>query len=372
MDQLIAYAVPLMFLILAVQTYCTAGTWSLAHFAEYIAAMARQNLPLGSSLSAYAQDLPGWRTRKRNALIEIADMVDNGRCFADALDRHPGIFPRYYRALVRAGENGGNLDALLRGAADIAGFHEEDRRRFASTMPYPLFLIAVALPVIAVVMVVVFPQMDEMYIERESTALRMLFGARTLGSILLPVLFVLVALVFFGPWVFRRLVKSTSPLGRAWSWLLWHAPLVRRAERRRAISQYALAAARLMEAGLPTHDALCLAADASGNTHFDGLAREAAAHVAEGETLSRSLAMADRRCEIPPEFTWFVEVGERAGRLPEALLRASESASTRARSALRHLADLLCPASILAVAVVVGMMAYGMFGAIVELMEGLL
>ena len=156
------------------------------------------------------------------------------------------------------------------------------------------------------------------------------------------------------------------------SWLTWHLPLVRRYERRRAVSQYALAAGRLMEAGVPTHEAVEIAARAGANRHFEAMALAAAARVADGRKLSEALRSSDRRREIPGEFVWYVEVGETSGKLPEALLKVSESTAARSRSALSELGGLILPAGVIFIAVAVGMMAYALFGSLAALMEGLL
>ena len=350
----------------------SASTWSLAHFTRYVAAMVRRNLPLGSSLSAYAQDLPGWRFGKRKVLLDIADTVDNGMFFADALDRHPAVFPGYYRALIRAGENGGNLDAVLEHLAQTADASGRTTRVALGYTVYPAFLSAVVLTVASVAFGRMLQLFSEMcYPEGPSPASFLLpaYHLAVLAFVLFTGAAFWLLLVPLIPW---RPAAQIPMLASVRSWLTWHLPLVRRYERRQAVSQYALVAGRLMEAGVPTHEALEIASRASGNSHFDNMARSAAGGVAEGGKLSAALRSADPYSEIPSEFVWYVEVGEASGKLPAALLKESESAAARSRSALSRLVGLVFPAGIILIAVIVGMMGYAMFGSLVALMEGML
>ena len=125
-----------------------------------------------------------------------------------------------------------------------------------------------------------------------------------------------------------------------------------------------------MEAGLPTHEALTTAASSSGNLHLDAMMRRAATDVAEGAPLSEAIRRADPRREMPPEVAWYVETGERSGRLSEALARVSQSAAARSRSSLGHLVTLVLPLGILLVALSVGMQTYAIFGAANACNEG--
>ncbi len=146
---------------------------------------------------------------------------------------------------------------------------------------------------------------------------------------------------------------------------------LRHYERRRAVSQYALVAGRLMEAGLPEQEALEIAAASSGNTCMDRITLAAGERTNEGAKLSEALAAADLRGELPPEFTWYIEVGEASGRLPEALVSASEGAAERSRWALGNLVKLIAPAGVLACASLVGLLGYAIFDALTTIMEAI-
>lgn len=376
---MIALLVILPVVLLVALGYVGGGegrSWSLGHFTSYLAAVTRRNLPLGSSLSAYAQDLPDWRWGKRRALLGIADMVDNGMSLADALDKHRSLSTGPYRALIRAAERGGNLARVLGSLADTVDFDAAAARRAGGYALYPAAVAAVAVLSAALLAAVIVPNLHEMLSELgppEAEPFPISVLVERVGDIallLVGVFLTVVAAAFF-PGISISEKTGVPVVERYWSWLVWHLPLVRRYERRRAVAQYAVAAGRLMEAGVPTHEALDIAARASGNTHFGAMALAAAGSVGEGSRLAEGLRSADARSEIPADFMWYVEVGEVSGKLPEALVRAAEAASERSRRSLERLASLVFPVGILLVAGVVALLGYAVFGALVGMMEQL-
>ncbi|MHC4202269.1 MAG: type II secretion system F family protein [Planctomycetota bacterium] len=354
-------------------------SWSLGHFTSYLAAVTRRNLPLGSSLSAYAQDLPGWRWGKRRVLLKVADAVDSGLPLADALDNHRTVFPAPYRALIRAAERGGNLARVLGSLADTVDFESTAARRVGGHALYPAAVAAAAVLATTFFAALIVPKFHQMVCELTPPGVErfpvagLALWARGLAIVLLAAFLVIVFVHFFPLSIpFSISDKTGAPIvERYWSWLVWHMPLVRRYERRRAVAQYAVAAGRLMEAGVPTHEALDIAARASGNTHFGAMTLAAAGSVGEGGKLVEGLRAADARSEIPADFMWYVELGEVSGKLPETLVRAAAAASERSRRSLERLASLVLPVGILLVAGVVALLGYAVFGALVGLMEQL-
>jgi type IV pilus assembly protein PilC len=337
-------------------------------FTSYLGAVVRRNLPLGSSLSAFAGELSVWRSRPRAMLERIADDTDNGMSLADALDRHPRTFSKAYRALVRAGERGGNLAHVIERLGEIARLRGRTTRRVLSNLIYPATLLTILASISGIVIIVVVPQFEKMFSEIE------------VGGSLPPamLLFLWIAENSMEWWFLIPLgvaalsvalasLRGRKPLVAMASWVGWHVWPLRRYERRRAVSQYALVAGRLMEAGLAEQEALEIAAVSSGNACMDRIALAASERAKEGAKLSEALAAADSRGELPPEFTWYVEVGEASGRLPKALVSASESAAERSRSALGNLVKLIMPVGVLACAFFVGLLGYAVFDTLVTL-----
>lgn len=253
---------------------------------------------------------------------------------------------------------------------EYAASRRRAARRAVVSLVYPAMLCIVVVCVYALLAGAVLPRFAEMLEELSGGAAKPGALSSVMKATDLAVAhwyvfpLALVALYF----VLReaRLLPGRAPVS---SWLSWHAPFFSRYERRRAVAQYALAASRLTEAGVPTQEAVAISAEASGNRCFERIATAAAERTAEGATLSDALRAADAKGELPGEFVWYIEVGERSGDLPGALMAASTSASARSESALSQLVGLVFPVGIVVVAFFVGALGYAIFDAMVVMMK---
>jgi type II secretory pathway component PulF len=191
--------------------------------------------------------------------------------------------------------------------------------------------------------------LEEMEAEGQLLPLDLSFSSYlpVIGLAALVLLLAVVAVSLPFPTMRGRIGRLLAPLASFTSTLRWHMPLFSRYERRRAISRYALAAGTLIEAGVPTHEALRISATASGTRHFDRIALAAAEAVTEGHRISEAMRTADIRGELPDDFLWYIEVGESSEDLAGAFSRAAETSAVRSRSALGGLVKLIAPASIL-------------------------
>lgn len=351
---------------------------ALHELSAYLAAAVRRNFPLGQALRAYSSELPGFHgLKRRDVLNRVADLVDSGMTFSSALDAQPEVFPTHYRALVRAGERGGNLGNVLSRLAEAAEAESFVARRAVGFAVYPLAVSGIALLQFVLIGSVVAPRFVEMFREMGlgddglTRELELMLHLPVLGLALFIIVAAMVAVALPLPTVRSRIGHYFHTLASVTSWLRWHMSFLSRYERRRAVSRYALAAGALLDAGVPTREALGIAATASGNRHFDRIALVAAEEVGEGRQISEAMRAADLRSELPPDFLWYIEIGESSGKLPDAFTRAAESSSLRSRSALGSLVKLIFPASIVLLGLFVGTLAYAFFHALYGIMQGL-
>jgi type II secretory pathway component PulF len=349
------------------------GAWSLAHFTSYLAASVRRNLPLGTALEAYAEDLPGRAFLKRGMLRTMGGLLDNGKTLAEAMGAYPSVFPNSYRALVRSGERGGSLASVLDHLHATADLDDRTSRLAAAHVMYPALLLGILSVVFAFYTIFIIPKFrimfEEMEVSSRGATEAMAFAAR---SAPLALLALLVATLLLGaPQIASGLVRKFTPgLAGLLSWMNWHMPFLSRLERRRAVAGYSLAASRLLAGGVPVDEALTIAADASGNRHFERIALAAAGRVAEGQKLSEALAAEARPGEVPPDLLWFVELGEASGRLPEALSGAADTSFARTQSILKSLVSLIFPLGVIMAGLMVGVICYSVFDTLVCILEG--
>ncbi len=95
-----------------------------------LATMLGAGLPLVRALHALSKD--GTDPVLSASLKSVADEVSGGETFSGALAKHPRTFSALYVNLVRAGEESGDLDGIMRQLAEYLDRVEDVKRRVKS------------------------------------------------------------------------------------------------------------------------------------------------------------------------------------------------------------------------------------------------
>jgi general secretion pathway protein F len=125
-------------------------------FTRDLALLLKAGARINDGLELLAQDIDVGRLRPTLAKIRAAVLA--GESFAEAISRHPALFPPAYVALVREGEASGTLDQILEviGAERVRA--EALRRRLADALRYPAFVLCAAGGVLVFFLLFVLPQ----------------------------------------------------------------------------------------------------------------------------------------------------------------------------------------------------------------------
>src|SRR5689334_15660193 len=121
-----------------------------------LALLLRAGARIDDALELLASDMDIGRLRPVVAQIKASILA--GESFAEAIARHPSLFPSMYVALVRVGEASGTLDQVLELLADERDRAATVRRKLTEALRYPLFLLFAAGCVMVFFLTFVLPQ----------------------------------------------------------------------------------------------------------------------------------------------------------------------------------------------------------------------
>src|SRR6266850_7302358 len=111
-------------------------------FTRQLATLIDSGLPLLRSLNVLAKQE---RDKVlKNTINKIADGVQGGNTFSDALALHPRIFNDLYVNMVKAGELGGVLELVLNRLAEFQEKAAKIRNKVKAAMVYPLIVMTLA------------------------------------------------------------------------------------------------------------------------------------------------------------------------------------------------------------------------------------
>jgi len=302
-------------------------------------------------------------------LADVAETIESGGTFSEALTQHPKIFSTLYVNMVRAGEAGGMLDVTLLRLAEFQEKSQKIKGKVIAAMVYPCAVIAVAFSVVAFLMAVIVPRFQEIF--------RDLMEGRSLPWLTLLVIsvsnvFRYHGLAFLavagGVGVGLHLFARTQKGRYCFDNVKLHAPLLGTLVSKVGIARFTRTLGTLMASGVPILQALNIVRDTVGNAVLAGAINRIHHAVKEGESMTQPLLATH---VFPALVISMVEVGEQTGALPDMLTKVADVYDDEVDNAVTALTSLLEPVMIVSLAIIVGTIVIAMFLPLITIVIGL-
>jgi type IV pilus assembly protein PilC len=340
---------------------------TLMIFTRQLATLIDSGLPLLRGLTVLGKQEPDPVLRK--TISKLADTVQGGSTFSDALSQHPKIFNKLYVNMVKAGELGGVMELVLVRLADFQEKAQKLKNKVVSAMFYPIIVLVIAIAIMAFLLVYIVPKFEQIF-------------ADMLGGKPLPALteFVIgtsnfvkenILLIIGGAVVFAVVynVLSKVPKGRAFiDAVTLRMPLFGDLIKKSAISRFSRTLGTLVTSGVPILQALNITRDTAGNVVLSNSIQNIHDSVKEGESI---VAPLEKSGIFPPMVVSMIDVGEETGQLPEMLLKIADVYDDEVDNTVAGLTSLLEPIMIVFLAVVVGTIVIALFLPLISIISGL-
>jgi general secretion pathway protein F len=325
-----------------------------------LAMLLAAGLVLDGALDLLARTGEGAGVRRTAAAL--AQRVRAGSGLAGAMAALPGRFDPVSLAMVRAGEEGGRLDAALAGLARLAERSRQTAEKTRSALIYPAMVVLTAGATLTLLATVVVPAFAPLFADAGAElplALALLLAA---GDTL-AAHGALIALAGLAALLAARAVLARPDAARARDRLLLRLPRIGALIAAAEAARFARALGCLMEGGVTLAAALPLAEAALANRALAAAVGAAAEEVRAGRPLGEALA-ADER--LPPVLVQLLRIGEASGRAGPLLLRAAEICEGDVERGLERATALLVPGLIIALGALVALLVASLLGAILD------
>ena len=130
----------------------------LVVFTRQLSTMISAGVPLTRSLATLGADCES--PPLKTAITAITKDVESGLPLGDAFAKFPRIFSEVYVNMVRAGEEGGILDEILKRLATQVELDASIRKKLKSAMMYPTVLLVVTVIAFFGIMLVIMPKIS--------------------------------------------------------------------------------------------------------------------------------------------------------------------------------------------------------------------
>lgn len=329
-------------------------------FTEEISDLLAADLPLEPALQSMENRLS--QPQVLAVVSAIRAKVRDGMSLSQALRQSSPSFTELYCNLVSAGEESGALAAALKQQQRYLSMMAELRGKVTSAMVYPSFLIVSSIAVTVLFLVFLIPKLTTLMEATGSEPPLVAVILMAASSFLQQRGWLLAIAAAVVPGLVALWAKLPGNR-RAWDGLKLRLPIVRGMLLARFHVQFLETLSTVMRNGLPLVKGLDLAAGATMNVVLREKLETAREEVADGTSLSRAL---ERSGVFPPLMADLVRVGERTGRMADALAKAAQRFDRQLTKQIDRLSMLIQPVTIVFMAMLVGTMAYIMISVIYD------
>ncbi len=327
----------------------------IAVFSRQFAVMINSGLSLIRALAILADQTENPELAK--IIGEIRLDVEKGVSLSTALAKHPKVFSRLYIAMVRSGEIGGVLDAVLMRLADTIEKQVELRRKVKSAMTYPVVALSICLLISAAMLLFIVPQFKAIYTDLGGQLPLPTRVLISLSDMLKSYFLFVILLSGIGIYFFRRWINTHN--GRiAWDAFKLRVPVFGVLTRKTALARFSRTLAALTRSGVGILEALDIVAETAGNETVSIALRDTQSAVKRGDTLARPL---ERHEVFPPMVTQMIAVGEETGALDEMLDKIADFYDQEVTATVDALTSLIEPLMIVVMGTIVGGMIISLY-----------
>lgn len=327
------------------------------HLSRQLGAFIRAGLPLIDAVHSLGQEADNSSVRRMMA--EVEDGLRGGDKLSDCFDRHPKIFPEFYRGILRSAELSGQLDTVLTQLARYLERDLEARRRIKQAMIYPSVVAVLSLATVVVLASFVLPRFKQFFASLHATLplpTRMLLAVTdfltqwwwALGAGLAGLVLLIFAITrtYGGRFARDRLFLALPVLGGTIQFAL--------------VERFCRILSSMVSAGVQLPEALRVATGSLPNLVFRRKLGEAGEALMEGAGLARPLAATGL---FPTTAAQMMRVGEDTGTLDNQLEVTAQYYEGELDYKLKKLIGLFEPLVIIVMGIVVGFVAIALVSA---------
>jgi len=293
----------------------------------------------------------------KSVLLEVTRQLEQGRELSSALAIHNKVFSRLTISMVKVGEGSGRLEDAFYQLAIYFEKEQETRKRIKAAMRYPTFVILALLVAMIILNIFVIPTFASMF-EKFDAELPLMTQILIGTSNFFVNYWWLLALMLVGGVVAWRRYLNTSAGRFKWDHHKLKIPFVGDILKRTLLGRYSQSLAMVLRSGVPMTTGLSLTAHAVDNSYMEKAIITMRQDIEKGDSLLR----ASRSSELFSQLVLqMVAVGEETGRVDELLQEAADFYEREVDYDLRSLTAKIEPILTVFVAIMVLILALGIF-----------
>ncbi|HEX7059155.1 MAG TPA: type II secretion system F family protein [Solirubrobacterales bacterium] len=335
----------------------------LAVFSRQFATLVASGMPMLRTLHTLEEQTQDEKIRE--AVAGVRADVEAGSSLEQAMERHPKVFDRLFRAMVRSGEQSGRLEEALDRIAFQVEKADALHRQVKSALMYPALVFGVAAVVLVAVVAFIIPVFVGIFEEiaadnpGESAALPVPTQMCVIASdaitgywyLLLPG--IVISFFVFFRW------KKTDKGHELWDKFKLRLPFkIGDVIQKVSLARWSRTFSGSVSSGVPMLQSIKLTGETAGNIVVEQAMEDVYASVKRGGSLAGPI---EQNPIFPPMVGHMIAVGEETGQLEHMLSKIADFYEAEVDAKVKALTALIEPVMIVFVGGIVGFIVISMY-----------
>lgn len=329
----------------------------LATFTQQLSNLLKSGMPLTVALNSMTHLATKGISSDVSKLLR--QDVQEGKSLSDAMARQPVVFSDLYINMVRAGEQSGALVEVLKRLADHFERFAEVQAKFVSALIYPAVVVSVGIGIIIFFMTYMMPKFmsifEGMKVSLPASTMFLMNSGQFFQSYWWAMILVMIVLMV----LLKRFAATAGGRRTIDGWKL-KAPVFGNVNRINLYGQFARTLGTLLQNGVPVLTALKITEQVIPNVILKEAIAKTREEVTDGKTIAQPMAKSK---VFPQLMIDLLRIGEETGDVPGSLQNLADTYESQLVIALRVLTNLIEPALIILMALMVGFLLLSILSA---------
>ncbi len=324
-------------------------------FTQTFLTLNKAGLPIIESLIFIEKDAASRQVRL--LAQEIKKQIIAGYTLSDTISKYPNLFGQVYIGLAKAGEDSGEIDKTFERLIELLKKQGDIKGKVISALTYPIFVILLAIAVVLVMLMFVFPAFKDMFDQQGKQLPAITQFCINSGEFLkdkwavipLSIAAIVGSIMYLLRW---------EPSKRKIDELVLKIPLISDLIKAASFSNFLTVLQIAYDAGIPIIECLYLSRTTLSNSVMQDAIKVSIKKMQAGSHLSESLKAANI---FPKMILFMVSTGEQSGRLGELMTQSVQHIDQQLDLIIDTLGKLIEPILLIFIGVIVCFLALSLY-----------
>ena len=333
-------------------------------FSKNLGKMISAGLPMVRSLEIMEKQAKVGKFKK--VLKDINEGVSKGKTLSECLNSHNDVFSTLFVAMVKAGEESGNLSDSLSIIANQMERTYALKKKIKGAMMYPAIVLIAMILITILMLIFIVPTLtatfESLNVDLPLSTKIIIESSKFIKGNMLATLFGLIVLVVGAGMYFK-----TKGGKKFLDYTFLHTPMINDITRKINSARTARTLSSLLASGVEYTTAVGITQEVLQNSYYKNIMKEAGEVIVKGGNISEIFAS---HTGLYPMFvSEMASVGEETGKLSEMLLEVAKFYEEEVEQKTKDMSTVIEPFLMIVIGAAVGFFALSMMSPMYSLAD---